>query len=176
MSAQPQVDLTRATPVEFSIKDEPWVKYKLEDGTFLFGRLVLMKIYRSNNDYDVTGQPLYGVQAQTLVTTIAPPSLRSTPTIPPPTNLNPGSSNTTFVDFERVGPEKWNVYDLSDGSVWRAKMEITGVMRTDKYGPDGEPLYIVNNQMIQRIKVPPTLIKKTQQIPQRETERKGMYG
>src|SRR5438445_407139 len=49
--AQAQVDLTKADPVEFSMKDEPWVKYKLEDGTSLFGRLIITKIFRGT-DYN----------------------------------------------------------------------------------------------------------------------------
>jgi len=28
-----QVDLTKANAVEFNTKDEPWIKYKLDDGT-----------------------------------------------------------------------------------------------------------------------------------------------
>jgi len=64
------------------------------------------------------------------------------------------------VDFERVGRKDGNVYELVDGSVLRAKLEITGILRTDKYGPDGDPLYIINNQPIQRMKVAESLIKK----------------
>ena len=173
--AQAQVDLTKADPVEFSMKDEPWVKYKLEDGTSLFGRLVITKIFRGT-DYDPTGQPVYAWSSQNLFTTISPKALKSTPTNPPPTTLDPGSVNTTHVDFEKVGVERWNVYELSDGSVLRAKLEITGILRTDKYGPDGEPLYVVNAQMIPRIKVPENLIKRQQQFPRQERDRKGMYG
>ena len=174
MAMQPQLDLTKAVPIEFAVKDEPWTKYKLEDGTLLFGRLTILKIYRSN-DYDATGQPIYGWSSQNLLSTICPTTLRGTPTVPPPTNLDPSTMDTTYVDFERVGPEKWNVYELTDGSVLRAKLEITGVLRTDKFAPDGEPLYIVNNQMIQRIKVPQTLIKK-QQLPRQNLDRRGPYG
>jgi len=174
MAAQPQVDLTKATPIEFAVKDEPWMKYKLEDGALLFGRLIISKIFRSN-DYDATGQPIYGWSSQNLVSTICPTTLKGNPTIPLPTTLDPSTLNTTYVDFERVGPEKWNVYELTDGSLLRAKLEITGVLRTDKFGPDGEPLYIVNNQVIQRMKVPESLIKK-QQLPRVDREPKGLYG
>ena len=174
MAAQPQVDLTKATPIGFAVKDEPWMKYKLEDGALLFGRLIISKIFRSN-DYDATGQPIYGWSSQNLVSTICPTTLKGNPTIPLPTTLDPSTLNTTYVDFERVGPEKWNVYELTDGSLLRAKLEITGVLRTDKFGPDGEPLYIVNNQVIQRMKVPESLIKK-QQLPRVDREPKGLYG
>ena len=67
------------------------------------------------------------------------------------------------------------MYELVDGSVLRAKLEITGILRTDKYGPDGDPLYIINNQPIQRMKVAESLIKK-QRIPQKDTGRKDIYG
>ena len=174
--SQAQVDLTKADAVEFSMKDEPWVKYKLEDGTSLFGRLIITKIFRGT-DYDPTGQPVYAWSSQNLFTTISPKALKGTPTNPPPTTLDPGSVNTTHVDFERVGAERWNVYELTDGSVLRAKLEITGILRTDKYGPDGEPLYVVNAQMIPRIKVPETLIKRQQaQASKQDRDRKGMYG
>ena len=173
--AQAQVDLTKADAVEFSMKDEPWVKYKLEDGTSLFGRLIITKVFRGT-DYDATGQPVYAWSSQNLFTTISPKTLKNAPTNPLPTTLDPNSVNTTHVDFERIGIEKWNVYELSDGSVLRAKLEITGILRTDKYGPDGEPLYIVNAQLIPRIKVPESLIKRRPQLPRQERERKGMYG
>jgi hypothetical protein len=174
LAAPPQVDLTKATPVEFVVKDEPWTKYRLEDGTLLFGRLTILKIYRSS-DYDSAGQPIYAWNSQNLISTICPHSLRGSPTNPPPTTLDPSTTNTTYVDFERVGPEKWNVYELTDGSVLRTKLEMTGILRTDRFGPDGEPLYVVNNQTIQRLKVAQSLIKK-QQFPRQEREPKGLYG
>ena len=172
---QAQADLTRASAVEFIVRDEPWVKYKLDDGTFLFGRLIIPKVYRGE-DYDPTGQPIYAWSSQNLFTTICPRSLRGTPTNPPPTQIDPTRTNTTAVDFERVGPERWNVYELTDGTILRAKLEITGILRTDKYGPDGDPLYIVNNQPITRVKVPEGLFKK-QKIPTVKDDRpKGLYG
>src|SRR5881397_3374785 len=175
MAAQVQVDLTKANAIEFTTRDEPWIKYKLDDGTLLFGRLVIAKIFRGE-EYDPAGQPVYAWSSQNLFATIVPKPLRGTPTNPPPTALDPNTTNTTQVDFERVGPERWNVYEISDGSVLRAKLEITGILRTDKYGPDGDPLYVVNAQMIPRIKVPESLIKRHQQPPRQERDRKGMYG
>src|SRR5438094_10653066 len=97
------------------------------------------------------------------------------PTHRTPTTIESIMTNTTYADFERVGTERWNVYELSDGTVLRAKLEVTGILRTDKYGPDGDPLYIVNNQPITRVKVPETLVKK-QKITPKDTRHKGHYG
>src|SRR5205814_10713338 len=121
--AQAQVDLTKADPVEFSMKDEPWVKYKLEDGTSLFGRLIITKIFRGT-DYDPTCQPVYAWSSQNLFTTISPKILTSTPTNPPPTTPDPSSVNTTHVDFERVGVEESNVYEPSHARRPRTKQTI----------------------------------------------------
>jgi hypothetical protein len=175
MAEQPQVDMTKATAIEFAVKDEPWVKYKLEDGTLLFGRLIIPKIFRSD-DYDFSGNPIYAWSSQNLFTTICTRSMRGTPTVPVPTTLDPRTMNTTAVDFERVGPERWNVYELSDGSVLRAKLEITGILRTDKYGPDGDPLYIMNTQPVQRLKVAESLVKKQKASKQQDSSPKGLYG
>src|SRR5207247_6649263 len=98
-----------------------------------------------------------------------------TPSNPHPTSIDPTSTNTTSVDFERVSTERWNVYELSNGTVLRAKLEVTGILRTGKYGPDVDPLYIVNNQPITRVKVPEALVRK-QKITPKDTRPKGLYG
>src|SRR5205807_8130137 len=99
--SQAQVDLTKADAVEFSMKDEPWVKYKLEDGTSLFGRLIITKIFRGT-DYDPTGQPVYAWSSQNLFTTIAPKTLKSTQKNPLPTKLDQSSVNSTHIYFELI--------------------------------------------------------------------------
>ncbi|TMI45371.1 hypothetical protein E6H22_08405 [Candidatus Bathyarchaeota archaeon] len=77
MAMQAQADLTRANAIEFSVRDEPWVKYKLEDGTLLFGRLVIPKIFKAE-EYDPSGQPIYAWSSQNMFTTICP-LVRRTP-------------------------------------------------------------------------------------------------
>src|SRR2546426_11992064 len=113
------------------MKDEPWVKYKLEDGTSLFGRLIITKIFRGT-DYDPTGQPVYAWSSQNLFTTSSPKALKSTPTNPPPTTLDPGSVNTTHVDFEKLGVERWNVYELYERGMLRAEIKNTCILRPEK--------------------------------------------
>ncbi len=88
---------------------------------------------------------------------------------------SPSTTRTTVVDFERIGPERWNVYELSDGTILRAKLEVTGILRTYKYGPDGDSLYAVINQPVTRVKVPENLVRK-QTIAGKDTRPKGMYG
>src|SRR5881409_1152210 len=90
IAMQAQADLTKANAVEFNVRDEPWVKYKLEDGTLLFGRLVIPKIFKAD-EYDPRGQPIYAWSSQNLFTTICPRTLRGMPTNPPPTTIDPST-------------------------------------------------------------------------------------
>src|SRR6266705_3041786 len=113
---QAQADLTKANAVEFSVRDEPWVKYKLEDGTLLFGRLVIPKIFKAD-EYDPSGQPIYAWSSQNLFTTICPRPLRGTPTNPPPTSVVLRTAISNSVDFESVGAERCKVYELCEGMV-----------------------------------------------------------
>ncbi|MBI4258258.1 MAG: hypothetical protein HY619_04820 [Thaumarchaeota archaeon] len=156
---QTQYDLSKGEAIEFSVKSEPWVKYKLEDGTSLFGRLVITKIVRMN-EYDASGQPVYAWLSQNLFSTLCSKDLKGTPSTPPPTSPDPKDFNVSPIDFERIGGEQWNIYEFSDGSLLRIKLEVTNVLRTDKYTFDGDPYYIINTQTVSRIKVPSSLLKK----------------
>ena len=53
---QSTIDLTSMTPMEFTVVSEPWTKYKLEDQTKLFVKLVVVKVVRGLNEQ---GQPAY---------------------------------------------------------------------------------------------------------------------
>src|SRR5207245_3144895 len=70
---QPSIDLTSMTPIEFAVISEPWTKYKLEDQTKLFVKLVVIKVVRGLNEQ---GQPAYNMNAQNIIATHGDPKLR----------------------------------------------------------------------------------------------------
>src|SRR5205807_7508729 len=76
---QPQatIDLTSMTPMEFTVISEPWTKYKLEDQTKLFVKLVVVKVVRGLNEQ---GQPSYNMNAQNIIATNGALNLRRQPT------------------------------------------------------------------------------------------------
>lgn len=47
--------------------------------------------------------------------------------------------------------ENWNVYRLSDGTILKVKLVLTGVKRLKKWNPDGTPIYVINSQNIVRV-------------------------
>jgi hypothetical protein len=170
----PGIDITSMTPMEFAVVSEPWVKYKLEDQTKLFVKLVVVKVVRGLNEQ---GQPAYNMNAQNIIATHGSPNLRGTPSTTQLNLADPSSYKiVASLDFDRVGDEKWNEYHLTDGTVLKARLELSNVSRIDKYQPDGDPVYLVNtSQPLVRFKVSEQVLKSAR-APVRQPDVKAPYG
>jgi len=70
----------------------------------------------------------------------APPGVRITQK-----DLEEGT-NVDFVEEK----ENWNVYRLSDGTTLKVKLVLKGVLRLQKWNPDGSPIYLIQSQNIVR--------------------------
>ena len=54
------------------------------------------------------------------------------------------------LDFKEQ-EERWNAYELSDGTILKVKLVLNGVKRLkDKYRDDGEPIYLINSHNVVR--------------------------
>lgn len=66
------------------------------------------------------------------------------------------------LDFESV-KEEWNEYKLEDGTVLKAKLVVSKVLRAKEYQESGEPIYTISSANVVRAKVPEELIKKSEE-------------
>jgi len=171
---QPTIDLTSTTPVEFTVISEPWVKYKLEDQTRLFVKLVVVKVVRGLNDQ---GQPSYNMNTQNIIATHAAPNLRGQPSTTQLNLADPLSYKVVAsLDFDRMGEERWNEYHLADGTILKTRLELSTVARLDKYQGDGDPVYLVNTgQPLVRFKISEQVLKSVR-TPVRQPDVKAPYG
>lgn len=64
------------------------------------------------------------------------------------------------VEFE-TEREGFNTYILHDGTKLRLKSVVASIVRLDAYGPDGNPLYLVNATNVMATDVPENLRKKS---------------
>ena len=173
---QPQsaIDLTSMTPMEFTVISEPWVKYKLEDQTMVFVKLVVVKVVRGLNEQ---GQPAYNMNAQNIIATHGAADLRGQPSTTQLNLTDPSSYKiVASLDFDRMGEERWNEYHLTDGTILKARLELSTVARLDKYQGDGDPVYIVNtSQPLVRFKISEQVLKSAR-TPVRQPDVKAPYG
>ena len=127
--------------VDFETADEPWNLYKLEDEALIKFKLILVKVMPNKSDpknYSLNTANIVGVQS--------PRELRGTPTPPP--------SKGIYDDFEKkdldfdVIKESWNEYKLKDGNTLKIKPAITAIDKTKSFDSNGEPIYVVHNQVL----------------------------
>jgi hypothetical protein len=120
---------------------EPWNRYKLENGSIIKFKLVLIKVMPSK-----TGPKQYSVNTANVVGVESPRELRGAPTLPMPKG--------TYNDFEKkdlsfeIIKENWNEYELKDGSILKIKPAITAIDKTTSFDSHGEPVYVVHSQVL----------------------------
>lgn len=75
----PNLGAVDATPVQVVESTERWSDVKLDDGTTLRIKPVVMAVSRIDGHYDQEGNPMYAVQAGQAMTANAPDHLRKPP-------------------------------------------------------------------------------------------------
>ncbi len=129
---------------DFKTMKEDWNEYKLEDGTTIKIKTILIKLINQPNGFGINSTNAIGV--------FVPSDIVGTPskTIYSPQELEQ-SIVKKDLKFDIV-KEDWNVYQLKDGSKLSIKPVLVAVSRTNKYDPNGEPLYQIQaQQMIKKI-------------------------
>ena len=127
--------------VDFKTIGEPWNFYKLENGSLIKFKLILVKVMPIKNDpknYSLNTANVVGVQS--------PRELRGAPT-PPPPNGSYGDSEKKDLDYEVI-KESWNEYKLKDGNTLKIKPAITAIDKTKNFDSNGEPIYVVHSQVL----------------------------
>jgi hypothetical protein len=137
---------------------EDWSVYKLDDGTIVKMRFVLIKAIREAN-FDQFGNPTYSLNSQNVVGIIPLKSALGTPS--PKFTPEEVASSVTDGDIKfKTIKEPWNEFQLEDGSTVNVKLILTMVARTSKFDEHGEPIYLVNSQPIVKGIIPPELRQK----------------
>lgn len=65
-----------ATPIDINQSNEQWNNYILDDGSTLRVKLVITRISRLDNEYDVEGNPVYLFQSTNVVSVNCPENLK----------------------------------------------------------------------------------------------------
>jgi hypothetical protein len=116
--------------INFDAVKEDWNIYKLEDGTVLKIKIVLVRIIQEG--IDQIGNPMAGTLMNNVIVAIPPENLRNLKEIAPKFDLK----------FEII-KESWNEYSVEDGFILKIKPTLSQIDRLDKVDPRGDPLYRV---------------------------------
>jgi hypothetical protein len=123
----------------FKTVKEDWSVYLLEDETILKVKVFPLKFIRQVNNYIMN--------SNAAMTVFAPAELKGEPTRMAPPNpadlaKEIAKPDMTFTTID----EPWNEYWLDNIIKWSIKTVLVSVAKTKKFDPEGEPIYLVNNQ------------------------------
>ena len=151
----------RGKPIAFRAVKEVWSTYTIKDKlpVQLKERVVLAKVLKTDMRNEV-GEPVYVLGTGTPIVSIyAPPELQGPPTNPPPDQSMLAKADLVDLDFERT-EEPWNEYEFADGTIARIRLVLSKIRRTPFYGLEGDPLYLVTNDIGSENTVPKELRQK----------------
>lgn len=126
--------------IDFKTLKDIWNEYKLEDGTIIKLKFVLIKIVKEANAFALNSQIITGA--------FPAPDLIGTPStgVYSPDELAQ-SIEKKDLKFDTI-KEDWTIYELEDGSKLSVKPILVSVSRTNKHDQHGEPIYAVQSQQI----------------------------
>ena len=125
---------------DFKTIKEVWNEYKLEDGTIVKLRFILIKLINQPNGFGIGSTIIVGI--------FPSPDLIGLPSqaIYSPQELEK-SIEKKDLQFEPV-KEDWNVYELKDRSKLSIKPILVSISRTNLHDQHGEPIYAIQPQQI----------------------------
>lgn len=144
-----------AIELDFDVVKEGWSVYRVKDGEYevtVKVKLVLIKLFLEQ--IDASGNALFAVGANVLFSVTAPQGFKGPKSTETYTTEELASSLVAEdLPFETV-KEDWNDYRTPENVTIGIKPVMTRVSRTSKFDANGDPIYYVWHQTVQRGKAP----------------------
>jgi len=149
--------------VNFEVEKEGWNVYKLEDGSLLKTKFVLMDVIMERDFKEKIAKARtektklrlgLGISSRNIVGIEAPLKLRGEPSTKAFTQEELRASVVNDdMDYEVV-KETWNVYKLEEGIVLKARGTPINVAKTDKFDSRGLPICLVDSTVDIKVSAP----------------------
>lgn len=147
---------------DFEVVREGWNKYKLEDGSILKSKFVLIHIIMEKNYKEIiekakTKKGLtikLALQSRNVVGVESPMKLRGEPD----TKTYTTRELRSFIakedlDFETL-TERWNIYKLENGITVKIRNAPIRISRTSKFDSQGLPIYLIDSTADVKVTLP----------------------
>lgn len=144
METQKDISIPEKILIEFKIRNEDWSIFQLEDDTLLKVKLVLINVLGKRSGKGFEGK----LQSQVVLGVFTPEDLRGTPSEPYTKEELVKSIVREDVDVAKVIHQPWNEYELDNGLLIKIKTIPVHIARTNKYDPEGMPIYLVDTTSI----------------------------
>lgn len=132
--------------VEFTVVEEPWNEYKLEDGSTLKVKVILKQLIKK-------GETDFTAGTSNVTVVLPNPKFLGLPS----PSLKQGESLDSYIEADDLKinsqTELWNAYDIPSENVQlRIRGVVVSVARTKRHDTEGIPIYGVNIQLLIKYK------------------------
>jgi hypothetical protein len=134
--------------VDFSIVNEDWSRYIVNDGTVIRVRIMVRKILRTA-EVNPQGYPNFSIESMNVVSALVPDRLKGEPSKEP---WNPKVDRGEETKFDTM-EEKWQIYHTHDGFKISVRPVVTKIFSYNKYNELREPIYNLNIQQILNVDI-----------------------
>jgi hypothetical protein len=134
------MDIKDLNDTDFTIVNEDWSRYLVEDGATIRLRIVVYKILRTS-EKDQLGYPTFSIASNNVVGALVPPHMKKEPSQEP---FDPKKDLGKEMKFETF-QETWQEYHTTDGFKVLIKPVVTKIIKYLKYNSFGEPIYNLPN-------------------------------
>jgi hypothetical protein len=131
----------------FKTVKEEWSIYLLEDESIVKVKVFPLKFLKQGNNFLMN--------SAAAMTVFSPPALKGEPSRMAPASQAEIAKEIVKPDmkFETID-EPWNEYLLDDTITYSVKTVVVSVASTKRFDAEGEPIYLVNHQMLTKIHPP----------------------
>lgn len=136
--------------IDFDVVRESWQKYELNDTSILKVKYVLTKLWKKIQD----NKPNYMIDGLTHTVMLIPPELKGPKDTRTYTKEELESSIVQDEARYNTISEEWYEYIVDDGTRIRLKMTVTRIAKTSKFDLNGEPIYLVDNNVLLQVRPP----------------------
>lgn len=150
---------------DFTIVNETWDSYTLEDGSVLRARAFLTGLMLDSKIDDIEAllrsqnKPKLGMTFRTKqIYEVEPPlELRATPDTKKYSNEElKACISVADIDFQTT-KQSWNVYELKNGIKLKLRLSIVTISKTNKFDERGMPIYVIDSSIEIKTELPEVL-------------------
>ncbi|MGQ9641924.1 MAG: hypothetical protein ACUVUF_07370 [Candidatus Bathycorpusculaceae bacterium] len=134
--------LAKPNFLDFKVLNEPWNEYKLEDGSILKVKVVVIGVIKESEN-------AFSLQTTNAIGVIPNPKYLGLPSPP----LKSGENLSSYIEEDDIKildhTDYWNEYEIPSENI---KLSVKGVLvsvaRTNRCDEKGIPIYIANVQTL----------------------------
>jgi hypothetical protein len=138
------IEKTLEKEVDFEVVEEPWVRYRLKDGTIIRLRLPVLKMFESVRKGPM-GYPNFRMRSHAVVSATVPEDLKGDPS--PNQEIRPEDIVEESKIIQRL-EDKWQKYGTEDGWMVKVRPVVRKIFRSNKFNDDRESIYSVDWEVL----------------------------